>query len=202
LLKVGLTGGLASGKTTAAGVFRELGAAVFDADVIVKDLYRPGGEGTKAARELFGDAVLDRKGGVDRGRVALIVFQDAAKRKLLEDRLHPLVRQEIARRFEVAEKRGAIVGIAEASQLLETKTEDCYDRVVLVTADQAERVRRWVAKGNDATDGRRRIASQISQEEAKKRVTDFIDNDGSFESLRRQVQALYLKWTTPPRPAS
>src|SRR5262249_51819245 len=76
LLKVGLTGGLASGKTTVAGVFRELGAAVFDADVIVKDLYRPGGEGTNTARELFGDSVLDSKGGVDRGRVALIVFQD------------------------------------------------------------------------------------------------------------------------------
>lgn len=196
---MGLTGGLASGKTTVAGVFRELGAAVFDADAIVKDLYRPGGEGTNAARELFGESVLDSKGGVDRGRVALIVFQDAAKRKLLEDRLHPLVRQEIAKRFEIAERRGAIVGIAEASQLLESKTEDCYDRVLLVTADQAERVRRWVSKGNDATDGRRRIASQISQEEAKKRVTDIIDNDGSFESLRRQVQGLYLKWTMPPR---
>jgi len=196
---VGLTGGLASGKTTAAGVFRELGAAVFDADAIVKDLYRPGGEGTNAARDLFGDSVLDSKGAVDRGRVALIVFQDAAKRKQLEDRLHPLVRQEIARRFETAEKRGAIVGIAEASQLLETKTEDCYDRVVLVTADPAERIRRWTSKGNEATDGRRRIASQISQEEAKKRVTDIIDNDGSFEALRRQVQALYLKWTTPSR---
>jgi dephospho-CoA kinase len=202
MLKVGLTGGLAAGKTTAAGIFRELGAAVLDADAIVRDLYRPGGEGTQVARELFGDSVLDARGGVDRGRVALLVFQDAAKRKLLEDRLHPLVRQEIARRFEIAEKRGAIVGIAEASQLLETKTEDCYDKVVLVVANPAERVRRWTTKGHDAMDAKRRMASQISEEAARKRVHEVIDNDGSFESLRRQVQALYLKWTTPPRPTA
>ena len=114
MLRVGLTGGLASGKSTVAGVFRELGAAVFDADLIVRDLYRPGGEGSRAARELLGAGVLDAKGGVDRGRVGLIVFQDAAKRTALESMLHPLVRQEIAKRFDLAEKRGAIVGIAEA----------------------------------------------------------------------------------------
>src|SRR5215470_13019548 len=142
MLRVGLTGGLASGKSTVAAVFRELGAAVFDADVIVRDLYKPGSTGAKAARELFGDGVLDAKGGVDRGRVALIVFQDASKRKALEDRLHPLVREEIGQRFAAAEKRGAIVAVAEASQLLESKTEDCYDKVLVVTAPEGERVKR------------------------------------------------------------
>src|ERR1700741_3936498 len=99
MLKVGLTGGLASGKSTVAGVFRERGAAVFDAAAIVKELYRPGSTGAKAAKDLFGDGVLDAKGGVDRGRVALVIFQDPSKRKALEERLHPLVREELAQRF-------------------------------------------------------------------------------------------------------
>ena len=202
MLRVGLTGGLASGKSTVAGIFRELGAAVFDADAIVKDLYRPGASGAKLARELFGDGMLDAKGGVDRGRVALVIFQDPTKRKMLEERLHPLVREELKRRFDLAEKRGAVVAVAEASQLLESKTENCYDRVLLVTATEAERVKRWVEKGNDVADARRRIAAQISPEEAKKRVTDVLVNDGSLETLRRKVQALYLQWTTPPKPTS
>jgi dephospho-CoA kinase len=121
---------------------------------------------------------------------------------MLEERLHPLVREELARRFDLAEKRGAVVGVAEASQLLESKTENYYDRVLLVTATEAERVKRWVEKGNDAADARRRMAAQISVEEAKKRVTDVLVNDGSFETLRRKVQALYLKWTTPPTPTA
>jgi dephospho-CoA kinase len=201
MLRVGLTGGLASGKSTVAAIFRELGAAVFDADLIVKDLYRPGAAGSKAAQELFGDGMLDAKGGVDRGRVALVIFKEPAKRKALEDRLHPLVRDEIGRRFALAERRGAVVAVAEASQLLESNTEAFYDRVLLIMATEAERIRRWVEKGNDVADARRRIAAQITPEEAAKRVTDVLVNDGSLETLRRKVQAVYLKWTNPPRPA-
>jgi dephospho-CoA kinase len=201
MLRVGLTGGLASGKSTVAGIFRELGAAVFDADAIVRDLYRPGGEAAQAARELLGDGVLDAKGGVDRGRVALVIFQDPSKRQALEARLHPLVKAELERRFEMAERRGAVVSVAEASQLLESSTEDSYDKVLLVVAQEAERIRRWVAKGNPAADAKRRIAAQISPEKAQKRASEVLENDGSFEELRRKVQALYLKWTEQPRQA-
>lgn len=197
MLRVGLTGGIASGKTTVASVFRELGAAVFDADAIVRDLYQPGGEGARVARELLGDGVLDSKGAVERGRVALVIFQDPTKRQALEALLHPLVRDELARRFEMAEKRGAIVAVAEASQLLESNTENSYDKVLLVVAPESERIRRWVEKGNLAADARRRIAAQISQEAAEKRASEVLVNDGSFEDLRRKVQAIYLKWTTP-----
>ena len=199
MLRVGLTGGIASGKTTVAGVFRELGAAVFDADAIVRDLYQPGGAGARVARELLGDGVLDAKGAVDRGRVALVIFQDPNKRQALEKLLHPLVRDELASRFEMAEKRGAIVAVAEASQLLESNTEGSYDKVLLVVAEESERIRRWVEKGNLAADARRRIAAQISQEAAEKRASEVLVNDVSFEDLRRKVHAIYLKWTTPPR---
>jgi dephospho-CoA kinase len=201
MLRVGLTGGIASGKSTVAGVFKELGAATFDADQIVRDLYRPGGEGARVARELLGDGVLDAKGGVDRGRVALVIFQDPNKRQALEKLLHPLVRDEIARRFDIASKRGAIVAVAEASQLLESNMEESYDKVLLVVAPEKERIRRWVEKGNPQADAKRRMAAQISPEAAEKRASEVLVNDAGFEELRRKVQAIYLKWTTPPRPS-
>ena len=195
MLKVGLTGGLASGKSTVAGFLRELGAVVFDADEIVADLYRPDAEGSRAVRELFGEPALDSAGRVDRLAVAKLVFSDPRKRRDLEARIHPLVHREIASRFAAAEKSGARVAVAEASQLLEAGTEAKYDHSLLVTAPEAERVRRWVAKGGAAADAQRRISSQISPEVASSRVTDVLVNDGTLEDLREKVAGLYRRWT-------
>ena len=195
MLRVGLTGGLASGKSSVAAILRGLGAVVFDADEIVKDLYSPGGAGAQAARELFGDAVLDTSGNIDRSHIAAIVFADPAKRHALEARIHPLVRAERARRFAEAEKAGAPVSVAEASQLLESNTESDYDRVVLVIAPEAERIRRWEKKGGNAEDAGRRIRSQISPSAAFDRADDVLTNDGTLEELREKVVALWRRWT-------
>ncbi|HTO88230.1 MAG TPA: dephospho-CoA kinase [Thermoanaerobaculia bacterium] len=200
MLRVGLTGGLASGKSTVARMLAELGASVFDADEIVRELYAPGGAGEAAAKELFGKAVLDSEGRIDRARIAGIVFADPARRHALEARIHPLVRAERARRFAEAERSGARVAVAEASQLLEAKTESDYDRVVLVVAPEMERLRRWETRGGDAEDARRRIASQIRPSEAFDRAQDVIVNDGSLEELRRKVADLYRAWTAGARP--
>jgi dephospho-CoA kinase len=195
VIRLGLTGGLASGKSTVAARLAELGAEVFDADAIVAGLYAPGGVGEAAARELFGDAVFDDHGAVDRSRLARLVFADPEKRRALESRLHPVVRSEIERRFAAAARRGAAVAVAEASQLLEAKTEDLSDRVLLVVAPEEERIRRWIAKGGDRQDARGRIAAQISPEDARRRSTDVIVNDGSLEELRSRVDELYRHWT-------
>src|SRR5262249_55675704 len=132
MLRIGLTGGLASGKSAVARALENLGALVFDADAFVRNLYAPGGAGEEVARELFGEEVLDGSGRVDRARIAGIVFADPARRHALEARIHPLVRREIARRFEEARAARATVAVAEASQLLESGSERDYDRVVLV----------------------------------------------------------------------
>lgn len=197
MLRVGLTGGLASGKSTVRGFLRELGAAVFDADAIVAALYAPGGAGASAARELFGDDVLDSSGGIDRARIAAIVFADHGKRHALEARVHPLVRREIERRFAEAEAAGARVTVAEASQILEAQTESEYDRVLLVVAPEAERVRRWEAKGGAPEDARRRIATQISPGAAFDRVAAVLVNDGTIDELRRKVEEVYRTWIGP-----
>lgn len=195
MLRVGLTGGLASGKSTVSEILRGLGAAVLDADQIVRGLYGEGGAGAAAARDLFGDAVLDKDGRIDRTRIAAIVFTDAASRHALEARIHPLVREERARFFAEAEKRGAPVAVVEASQLFESGTESDYDRVCLVMAAEEERVKRWESRGGDPEDARRRIRAQLSAEVARERADDVLFNSGSLEDLRRKVTELYRRWT-------
>ena len=194
MLRIGLTGGLASGKSTVAAHLKELGAIVFDADAIVADLYKPGGRGALTARQLFGDEVLDAEGRVDRARVAAIVFASPRRRHDLEARIHPIVRREIERRFTDARSAGAAVAVAEASQILEARTESEYDRVLLVVAPETERVRRWEADGGDPEDAHRRIATQIRPEAAALRVTDTILNDGSLADLKRKTEEIYQKW--------
>ena len=198
MLRIGLTGGLASGKSTVAAHLKELGAIVFDADKIVADLYRPGGRGALTARQLFGDEVLDAEGAVDRARVAAIVFASPRRRHDLEARIHPIVRREIERRFTDARSAGAAVAVAEASQILEARTESEYDRVLLVVAPETERVRRWEAAGGDPDDARRRIATQIRPEAAALRATDTIVNDGSLKDLRKKTEGIYEKWLENP----
>lgn len=196
MLRVGLTGGLASGKSTVASLLARRGAAVFDADRIVAELYEPGGAGEAAAKELFGSAVENARGGVDRARIAAIVFEDPDARRSLEKRIHPIVRDEIEHRFAEAEKSGFAIAVAEASQLLEAGSEDRYDRVLLVVAPEAERLRRWSGKGGDAADARRRMAGQIPADAARARATDVIVNDGSFEELEGKVEEIFRRWTT------
>ena len=194
MLRVGLTGGLASGKSTVARMLADRGAAVFDADALVRDLYQPGGAADHAARDLFGADVLDASGAVDRVKVAEIVFRDPAKRHALEARIHPIVREERERRFGQAAWAGARVAVCEASLLFEARTEDEYDRVLLVTAPEDERVRRWTARGGTEEDARRRIAAQMPSEEAARRADDVIVNGGSPEELRRQVEEVWERW--------
>ncbi len=194
MLRVGLTGGLASGKTTVAGFLKELGAIVFDADAIVAALYRPGGRGARAAQDLFGKEVVDAEGRVDRARIAAIVFASPRRRHDLEARIHPIVRREIERRFADARAAGAAVAVAEASQILEARTESEYDRVLLVVAPEADRLRRWEDSGGDSEDARRRIAAQIRPEAAAARAADVIVNEGTLEELRKKVEAIYASW--------
>ena len=194
MLRVGLTGGLASGKSTVAALFAERGAHVFDADRIVADLYAPGGPGEAAARDLFGNEVVGPDGAIERARIARVVFADPAKRHALEARIHPMVGREIERRFEAADEAGVRVAVAEASQLLEAATEGRYDRVVVVVAPEEERIRRWTGKGGDPDDARRRMSAQIPPEEASRRADDVIVNDGSLAELASRVAELYDRW--------
>jgi len=194
MLRIGLTGGLASGKSTVARLLAARGAEVFDADDLVRDLYRPGGGAANAARDLFGEAVLDPAGAVDRARIAEIVFRDPALRRALEARIHPLVREERERRFAQAAWAGARAAVCEATLLFEAGTEGEYDRVLLVVAPLEERLRRWAEKGGSEEDARRRIAAQLPPEEAARRAHEIVVNNGSAGDLERQVDEVWSRW--------
>jgi dephospho-CoA kinase len=159
-------------------------------------MYAPDGPGAAAARELFGEPVIGADGQVDRARIASIIFSDPRKRHDLEARIHPLVIRELERLFEEAQKAGVPVAVAEVPQLLERGMEKRFDRVLLVVAPEAQRVRRWEQKGGNAEDARRRMAAQIPPSAAFDRATDVVANDGSIEDLRAKVDAVWRKWKT------
>jgi dephospho-CoA kinase len=186
-LLVGLTGGLASGKSTVAGRLRDAGFRVVDADRLVAELYRPGEPGAAAVAELFGPAALTAEGGVDHGVVAARVFTDAAARRRLERAIHPLVRQRFR---EIAETAEAAVVVLEATLLVEAGFADDFDLVVTVEADAEERVARAVARGMAESEARRRLAAQGDGAARRAGADRVIDNDGTREELRAKADEL------------
>ncbi|MCB1056094.1 MAG: dephospho-CoA kinase [Acidobacteria bacterium] len=184
---VGLTGGLASGKSTVARWLAELGCTVLDADRLVAELYRPGGEGARAVAELFGETFLDAEGAVDRPRVAERVFGDAEARGRLEAVVHPLVR----RRFAELSGHAEGIWVYEATLLVEAGRADEFDLVVSVEADPELRLERAVARGLDEDSARARLAAQGDGELRRRRADLILDNDRGLEELRNDVEALH-----------
>lgn len=185
-LHVGLTGGLASGKSTVSAWLREAGFEVVDADRLVAELHQPDGEGAAAVRDLFGPEMLDERGGVDHTRVAARVFSDPAARKALEAAIHPLVRK----RFEEIASRSQGVVVLEATLLVEAGYSPLFDFIVTVEAPCELRYERAVARGMAPETARARLLAQGDGEERREAAHRVIDNSGDEQHLRRQVDEL------------
>jgi dephospho-CoA kinase len=185
-VRVGLTGGLASGKSTVARMLAERGATVIDADRLVAELYEPGEPGARAAAKLFGPEALDGRGAVDRERLATLVFTDPDARRRLEQAVHPLVRERFAGIARGAE--GVVV--LEATLLVEAGYAPDFDLVVTVEADPEVRLQRAVARGMDEAEARRRLTAQGDGEARRAAADVVIRNDGDLAALERQVDAL------------
>lgn len=188
-LIVGLTGGLASGKSTVARRLDELGFTVVDADRLVRDLYIPGGRGAEALAELLGPEALDQDGGVDRKAVAAKIFHDDASRRAVEQAIHPLVLE----RFQelAAESDGVVV--YESAVLIASGHGDACDLVVTVEVPTEIRLRRAVARGMDEDDARARLAAQGDGAERIGAADIVIDNSGSLEDLLARVERLTVE---------
>lgn len=185
-LLVGLTGGLASGKSTVARLCHEAGCTVIDADQVVAELYRPGSAGASAVRELFGAEVLTAEGAVDRPKVAEKVFGDAGLRKQLEEAVHPLVK---ARTEELLQASEGLV-VYEATLLVEAGRADRFDVVVSVEADPELRLRRAVERGMDEAGARARLEAQGDGAQRRARADHVLHNDGDLAELAASVEAL------------
>lgn len=189
VLRVGLTGGLASGKSTVARWLREENFEVVDADRLVAELYQPGGAGAAAVRALFGPEMLDQRGGVDHPKVAARVFRDPEARFALESAVHPLVR----RRFEEISAKAQGVIVLEATLLVEAGYTPGFDLVVTVEAPCELRLQRAVARGMDESAARARLLAQGDGEERREAAHRILDNSGDTEHLRRQVDELIVE---------
>ena len=186
-ITVGLTGGLASGKSTVARWLGELGCTVVDADRVVADLYQPGAAGAEAVRRLFGPEMLDQRGGVDHKKLGALVFSNPTARRTLEAAIHPLVGERFREILDAA--RGIVV--MEATLLVETGGADRYDVLVTVEADPELRLRRAVERGVDPESARGRLEAQATTE-ARVAHADFVLwNEGDLAELRAKVEELH-----------
>lgn len=188
-LRVGLTGGLASGKSTVARWLGEAGFQVVDADRLVAELYKPGGAGTEAVRKIFGPEVLDERGAVVHSRVADRVFRDPQARHTLEAAIHPLVRESFGRL--AADAKDVIV--LEATLLVEAGFTPEFDLVVTVEAPCELRLERALQRGMNEKDARARILAQGDGEERREASHRILDNSGDERHLRRQVDELIVE---------
>ncbi|NOZ94847.1 MAG: dephospho-CoA kinase [Acidobacteria bacterium] len=186
---VGLTGGLASGKSSVARMFAGLGAAVLDADAVVHELYRSGEPGAEAVRKLFGPAVLDATDGVDRGALAARIQEEAGALARLNVAIHPLVRERVRRWIDELSRRSEPprVAVVEATLMVESGSHRGYDLLAVVWCRPEQQLERAVGRGMPEARARALLSGQMSLDE-KRRLADLvIDNSGAPEELPARV---------------
>ncbi|MCU0311665.1 MAG: dephospho-CoA kinase [Acidimicrobiales bacterium] len=190
MVRIGLTGGIGSGKSTVSAALAERGAQVIDADAVVRELQQPGRPVLAAMVDRFGPAILHPDGSLDRQAVADIVFNDAAALKDLNAIVHPAVGAEILARLAAAEERGGII-VLDVPLLVENDAIE-VDAIVVVDTDPEIAVERLIAhRGFDAADARARMARQATREERLARADHVVRNDGDLDHLDAEVERLW-----------
>jgi dephospho-CoA kinase len=192
ILRVGLTGGIASGKSTVAGLLGEFGCTVIDADHIVAELYRPGQPGHNALVAEYGDEILLEDGSIDRARLAEIAFATPEAAARLNSLIHPLVNEAQDALIETEARRdGDGIVVVEATLLLESGGRTRFDRIIVVDLDPELQVARAVSRGMSPNDVRRRMERQMPRDERLAQADYVIDNSGSPEQLERSVREVF-----------
>ena len=185
-VRVGLTGGLASGKSTVAGLLARAGFQVVDADQLVARLYRAGGEGARAVAQAFGPGFLDAEGAVDKPKIAQLVFADEPARKRLEAEIHPLVRTAFR---ALAEKAQAPI-VLEATRLVEAGYAPDFDLIVSVEAPEEQRLHRAMARNMTREEAVARLTAQGDGAKRREVAHRLIWNDGTLPELEEKVTKL------------
>lgn len=191
---IGLTGGVGSGKTTVAEMLREMGAEVIDADQAAHEVYAPGTPGFDAVVAEFGPEFVREDGAIDRHRLGAMVFNDESALRRLNGIVHPLVREWMAARTAEAAERGAAIVIQDVPLLYENGLESLFSSVLLVYTPAEVQLQRLVeGRGLPPDRARSMIAAQMPIEEKRHRAHHVIDNSGSVEETRRQVEEVWAQ---------
>lgn len=193
-VRVGLTGGVASGKSTVAAILTDLGAVVVDADVLAREVVARGTEGLAAVVDALGAEVLTDDGDLDRPAVGRLVFGDPERRRALEAVVHPRVRARAAE-LESAAPEGVLV-VHDIPLLVETGQARDFDAVLVVDVPvEVQLARMTTDRGMDPADARARVEAQATREQRLDAATHVIDNDGTREQLRDAVAAVHRELT-------
>ncbi|CCH88790.1 Dephospho-CoA kinase [Modestobacter italicus] len=195
MLRIGLTGGIGSGKSTVAALLAQRGARVVDADRIAREVVEPGTPGLAAVVAEFGDGVRTADGALDRPALAAVVFGDPAARARLDAIVHPLVRARAAELVEAAPPDAVVV--QDVPLLVETGQAGSYDLVLVVETDLETRVARLGERGLAAEDARARIASQATDEQRRAVADVVLRNDGDRAALEAQVERFWAEHVQP-----
>lgn len=191
---MGLTGGIASGKSTVSAILEELGAVIIDGDKLAREVVERGTPGLAAVVEAFGAELLTPEGDLDRPALGKVVFGDEARRRVLEGIVHPLVFERYAA-LEASAPAGALV-VHDIPLLAESGRADTFDAVLVVDVPVETQLERMVReRGMEPADAEARIGAQATREQRLAIATHVLDNTGSFEELRSRVEAVHTELT-------
>ena len=192
MLRIGLTGGIGSGKSSAAAMFARRGVPVIDADEIAKQLVAPGQPAYERIIQRFGKEFVDADGFIDRGRLRRHVFDDPASRRELEAILHPRVRRQIQRQLRALRAPYCVIVIP---LIFEANQQDLVDRILVIDAAEDTQVQRVAARSSLTDDEIRKIiAAQIGRNVRLRQAHDVITNEGELEQLEERVDAFHTRY--------
>jgi dephospho-CoA kinase len=196
MLVVGLTGGIASGKSIVSEAFRKLGVAIIDADLIARELVKPSTPGYKEILEHFGQGILNPDKTINRQRLAKIIFDNEREREKLNSLLHPRVVNEIKRRIEDLKGKGEKTVIVDAALLIEAGEISLVDKLIVVTVSPKTQLRRLMERDHlTAKEAKERIAAQLPLTEKIKLADFIIDNSASVRKTIKRTKEIYLTIT-------
>ncbi len=189
---IGLTGGIASGKSTAARTLAELGARVVDADEVAREIVAPGQPALAEIVRTFGREMLLSDGTLDRKRLGALIFADADKRRALNAITHPRIAMETQARLGRLREEGVPVAIYEAALLVENRVHEALDGLIVVVCDEATQLERLIARdGYSEADARARIAAQAPVAEKRKAATWVVDTSGPLADTKKQLARVW-----------
>lgn len=194
-LVIGLTGGIASGKSTVSNMMRNWGCPIIDADIIAKEAVDPGKPALEKIITAFGPDILKEDGTLDRPKLGSIIFQDAKKREILNNIVHPAVREQMLKERDEAKENGAQAVVLDIPLLFESKLAHFADVTLLVYTDEDVQLKRLMERnGYTAEEASVRISSQMPLSEKKAMADEVINNNGSLTETKEQLKRLFQKW--------
>ncbi|MBT2582492.1 dephospho-CoA kinase [Planococcus sp. ISL-109] len=194
---IGLTGSIASGKSTVSQMLQELGYPVVDADLVARQVVEPRSETLRKIEEAFGPEVIRENGSMDREKVGAIIFNNPASRKKLNDIIHPAIRAEMLKQRQAYLDAGFKTVVMDIPLLFESKLQHMVDKILVVSVTEQEQLRRLVDRNNfTEKEARARIASQLPMSVKEAGADEVLDNNGTVEETKRQLMRILANWQT------